>query len=53
MELIKKSIIYNKIRIQELLSEYPQLLKTEEDVVELIVSNYIKYEELGKRHWRN
>lgn len=49
MELIKKSIIYNKTRIQELLSEYPQLFKTEEDVVELIVSNYIKYEELGKR----
>lgn len=48
-ELIKKAIIYNESRIDELFTQYPELFKSREEVVQMVVSNYITVEDLGKR----
>jgi len=49
-ELIKKSIIYNESRIDELYREYEgTLFNSREDVIQMIVSNYIDDEKLDKR----
>lgn len=47
--LLLKSIIYNESKITELYTEYPGMFKGREEVVQMIVSNYISDEELGKR----
>ncbi|GCD10339.1 hypothetical protein [Clostridium tagluense] len=48
-ELIKKAIIYNESRIDELYTQYPELFKSREEVVQMVVSNYISNKDLGKR----
>lgn len=48
-ELFKKSIIYNESRIDELYSQYPDLFNSKEEIVQMVVSNYICDEDLGKR----
>lgn len=48
-ELIKKAIVYNESRIDELFTEYPDLFKSREEVIQMVVSNYIADEDLGKR----
>lgn len=48
-ELIKKAIIYNESRIDELYTQYPELFSSRNEVVQMVVSNYISDEELGKR----
>ncbi|WP_459195673.1 HNH endonuclease [Wukongibacter baidiensis] len=48
-EIIKKAIIYNESRINELYMQYPELFKNREEVVQMVVSNYISNENLGKR----
>lgn len=49
-ELIRKAIVYNESRIDELFNEYEgTLFKSREDVVSMIVSNYIDDEDLDKR----
>lgn len=47
-ELIKKSLIYNESKIDELYSQYPELFKDKDDVIQLVFSNYIN-DNLGKR----
>lgn len=48
-EIIKKSIVYNESRIDELYTHYSEIFKNREEVVQMIVSNYIADEDLGKR----
>lgn len=48
-ELIKKAIIYNESRIDELYTQYPELFNSREEVLQMVVSNYIDANELGKR----
>lgn len=49
-ELIRKAIVYNESRIDELFNEYEgSLFNSREDVVSMIVSNYIDDEDLDKR----
>ncbi|MGK0468753.1 MAG: hypothetical protein ACJAX4_004093 [Clostridium sp.] len=48
-ELIKKAIIYNESRIEELYTQYPELFSSREEVLQMVVSNYISDEDLGKR----
>ncbi|MBV7275631.1 hypothetical protein I6U48_22280 [Clostridium sp. PL3] len=48
-ELIKKAIIYNESRIDELCTQYPDIFSSREEVLQMIVSNYICDEDLGKR----
>ncbi len=48
-ELIKKAIIYNESRIDELYTQYPELFSSREEVLQMVVSNYIDPAELGKR----
>lgn len=49
-DIIRKAIIYNESRIDELFKEYEgTLFKNREDVVSMIVSNYIDEEDLDKR----
>ncbi|APH18131.1 HNH endonuclease domain-containing protein [Clostridium botulinum] len=48
-ELIKKAIIYNESRIDELYNQYPELFSNREEVLQMVVSNYICDEDLGKR----
>lgn len=48
-ELIKKAIIYNESRIDELYTQYSELFQNREEVVQMIVSNYIGEDDLGKR----
>ncbi|MFD3156672.1 hypothetical protein ACFIJ5_07390 [Haloimpatiens sp. FM7330] len=48
-ELIKKAIIYNESRIDELYTQYPELFSSREEVLQMVVSNYICDEDLGKR----
>lgn len=49
-ELIRKAIVYNESRIDELFNEYQgTLFNSREDVVSMIVSNYIDDEDLDKR----
>lgn len=49
IELIRKSIVYNESRISELLDQYPELFEDRDDVLQMIVSNYICDDELDKR----
>ncbi|NFE80028.1 hypothetical protein FC820_07160 [Clostridium sporogenes] len=48
-ELIKKATIYNESRIDELYTQYPELFRDREEVLQMIVSNYIDDNDLGKR----
>ncbi|WP_252213919.1 hypothetical protein [Clostridium sp. CMCC3677] len=48
-EIIKKAIIYNESRIDELYAQYPELFNSREEVLQMVVSNYIDSAELGKR----
>ena len=48
-ELIKKAVIYNESRINELYTQYPELFRSREEVLQLVVSNYINDDDLGKR----
>jgi len=48
-ELIKKAIIYNESRIDELYTQYPELFANRDEVVQMVVSNYIDADDLGKR----
>lgn len=48
-DIIKKCIIYNKSRVNELLNKYPSLFKTESDVLNSIFMGYLNKEEWGKR----
>lgn len=48
-EMIRKSIVYNESRINELLDQYPELFEDRDDVLQMIVSNYICDDELDKR----
>ncbi len=46
--LIKKSIIYNESKLDELYSEYGTLFKSREELMEMIISNYIDEKDIGK-----
>ncbi len=48
-ELIKKAIIYNESRIKELFTQHKDLFSSREEVLQMVVSNYINNEDLGKR----
>jgi hypothetical protein len=48
-ELIKKNMIYNKDRIKELYQNFNQLFNSKDDIVRMIVSNYITEDNLDKR----
>ncbi|APQ97628.1 hypothetical protein [Clostridium botulinum] len=48
-EIIKKAIIYNESRIDELYTQYPELFSSREEVMQMVVSNYISDDALGKR----
>lgn len=48
-EVIKKAIIYNESRIDELYTQYPELFSSREEVLQTVVSNYICIDDLGKR----
>ncbi len=48
-ELIRKAIIYNDSRINEIYSQYGELFNNKEEVINMIVGNYIGVEEIGKR----
>lgn len=48
-ELMKKAIIYNESRIDELYTQYPELFSGREEVLQIVVSNYIGIDDLGKR----
>lgn len=48
-ELIKKAIIYNESRVDELYTQYPELFSSRDEVLQMVVSNYICEEDLGKR----
>lgn len=48
-ELIKKAIIYNESRIDELYDQYPELFNSRAEVLNMVVSNYIDIDDLGKR----
>ncbi|MCD3276632.1 hypothetical protein [Clostridium botulinum] len=48
-ELIKKAIIYNESRIDELYTQYPELFSSRGEVVRMVASNYIDNNDLGKR----
>lgn len=48
-ELIKKAIIYNESRIDEIYTQYTELFRNREEVVQMIASNYIGDDDLGKR----
>ena len=48
-ELIKKNIVYSEKRINELHKDFPQLFRNKEDVLKMIISNYISEDDLDKR----
>lgn len=48
-ELIKKAIIYSEGRIDELYDQYPELFSSRAEVLNMVVSNYIDIDDLGKR----
>lgn len=49
-EIIKKLIIYNKSRIDELYQEYGgTLFKNKEEILQTIVSNYVESKDIDKR----
>lgn len=48
-DLIRKAIIYNESRINELYNQYGSLFSSREEVVNMIVSNYVDENDLGKR----
>ncbi|MBV4420176.1 hypothetical protein KM800_12725 [Clostridium tyrobutyricum] len=48
-ELIKKAIIYNESRIDELYNQYPELFSSRDEVLNMVVSNYINADDLAKR----
>ncbi len=49
LDIIRQAIIYNEDKVKELMSTYPQLFKTKEDVIKTIVSNYVTNDSLDKR----
>ncbi|MCB2313467.1 hypothetical protein LGL55_20520 [Clostridium tagluense] len=48
-EIIKKAIVYNESRINELEREYPGLFENKEELIRVIFANYINAKDLGKR----
>jgi hypothetical protein len=48
-ELIKKAIVYNESRIDEIYNNFSELYENREEVVRMVVGNYICEEDLGKR----
>lgn len=48
-ELIKKAIIYNESRINELYNNYTNLFQNREEVVQMIMGNYLNSSDLDKR----
>lgn len=49
LELMRKGEIYNEETIQSLLSEYPQLFSSKEEVLQTIYANYIEISKLNQR----
>lgn len=49
LEIIKKSILYNGSKMEELLSEFPDLFNSEEEIIRLIFGNYIESKDFNKR----
>lgn len=47
--LIKKSIVYNESRIEELYSQYKTLFDSRDEVIKMIVGNNINEDDLDKR----
>lgn len=48
-DLIRKAIIYNQTRIDELYSQYGNLFSSREEVWIMVLGNYIDSDDLGKR----
>lgn len=48
-EIIQKAIVYNDIMIKEIYTQYPNLFESEEEVKQMILGNYTKMENLGRR----
>jgi hypothetical protein len=48
-EILIKAIVYNSDKIDLLLSDFPELFSTREDVIRLLTSNYISPEDVSKR----
>ena len=48
-DLIRKVIIYNQSRIDELYSQYGNLFSSREEVWTMVLGNYIDSDDLGKR----
>jgi len=48
-DLIRKAIIYNQTRIDELYSQYGNLFSCREEVWTMVLGNYIDSDDLGKR----
>jgi hypothetical protein len=48
-ELIKKAIVYNESRIDEIYNNFSELYENREEVVRMVIGNYINEEDLGKR----
>jgi hypothetical protein len=48
-EIIKKSIMYNDSKINELLADFANLFLTKEEVLRIVFGNYISSKDLGKR----
>lgn len=48
-EIIKKSIMYSKDKVEEITSEFPGLFSSREEIYRIIFGNYIVEEQLGNR----
>ncbi|NNU78149.1 hypothetical protein [Clostridium estertheticum] len=48
-EIIKKAIIYNDSRINEIMFDFPKLFSSKDEVFRMIFGNYINNADLGKR----
>lgn len=48
-ELIKKSVVYNDLKINEMLKSHPFLFKDRAEVVRTLYGNYIERDDFGKR----
>lgn len=49
LEIIKKSIVYNSTQINELMSGFPDIFNSKEEIIRLIFGNYIEPKDFNRR----
>ena len=48
-EIIKKAIMYNEDKINEILDEFPELFSSRDEVYRIIFGNYVNKDDFNKR----